>query len=208
MAYIGATPTPIPLTATDIPDLPATKITSGTFPALNGSNLTNISAGKIGQVVNVTLKTAFAQTISGDTAVLNDGSNDVAISITPSASSSKVLVSINIGRMTGNNSSNGWGTLFTLQRNGSSVSDAQSTGYGSESKGTFFHGTESLSYSNGVNFTFVDSPSATSEQTYKFLVRPHGSGKTIHINRYYTSAGSGGYRGSTITTLQAMEILA
>ena len=47
MAFIGATPTPVPLTATDIPDLPATKITSGTFPALNGSNLTNLDASDL-----------------------------------------------------------------------------------------------------------------------------------------------------------------
>ena len=45
MAYIGQAPTPLPLTASDIPDLPATKITSGTFPALDGSNLTGVSAG-------------------------------------------------------------------------------------------------------------------------------------------------------------------
>lgn len=47
MGYIGKTPTPQPLTATDIPDLPATKITSGTFPALNGSNLTNLDAADL-----------------------------------------------------------------------------------------------------------------------------------------------------------------
>ena len=47
MAYIGKTPTPQPLTATDIPDLPATKITSGTFPALNASNLTNLDAADL-----------------------------------------------------------------------------------------------------------------------------------------------------------------
>lgn len=47
MAYIGQAPTPLPLTATDIPDLPATKITSGTFPALNGSNLTNLDASDL-----------------------------------------------------------------------------------------------------------------------------------------------------------------
>ena len=47
MGYIGKFPTPQPLTATDIPDLPATKITSGTFPALNGSNLTNLDASDL-----------------------------------------------------------------------------------------------------------------------------------------------------------------
>lgn len=47
MAYIGKTPTPAPLTSGDIPDLPATKITSGTFPALNASNLTNLDAADL-----------------------------------------------------------------------------------------------------------------------------------------------------------------
>ncbi len=43
MGFIGRVPTPIPLTSSDIPDLPATKITSGAFPAIDGSNLTGIS---------------------------------------------------------------------------------------------------------------------------------------------------------------------
>ena len=56
MAYIGQAPTPLPLTATDIPDLPATKITSGTLadarfpstlPAVSGANLTGISSGLV-----------------------------------------------------------------------------------------------------------------------------------------------------------------
>ncbi len=47
MGFIGKQPTPAPLTASDIPDLPATKITSGTFPALNGSNLTSLPAGNL-----------------------------------------------------------------------------------------------------------------------------------------------------------------
>lgn len=47
MAFIGRTPTPVPLTSSDIPDLPATKITSGTFPALNASNLTNLDAADL-----------------------------------------------------------------------------------------------------------------------------------------------------------------
>ena len=47
MGFIGVQPASVPLTADDVPDLPATKITSGTFPALNGSNLTSLPAGNL-----------------------------------------------------------------------------------------------------------------------------------------------------------------
>ena len=50
--YIGKIPTPVPLGANDIPDLPATKITSGTFPALDGSNLTGIEGTATGTIVS------------------------------------------------------------------------------------------------------------------------------------------------------------
>ena len=46
MGFIGVQPATVPLSVNDVPDLPATKITSGTFPALNGSNLTGITAGE------------------------------------------------------------------------------------------------------------------------------------------------------------------
>lgn len=44
---IGGTPTWRALVAGDAPNLPATKITSGTFPALNGSNLTNLTVANL-----------------------------------------------------------------------------------------------------------------------------------------------------------------
>jgi len=52
MPFIGNQPTPIPLSITDIPDLPATKITSGAFPALDGSNLTGIEGTATGTIVS------------------------------------------------------------------------------------------------------------------------------------------------------------
>jgi len=94
MAYIGQAPTPLPLTATDIPDLPATKITSGTFPALNGSNLTNISAGKVLQVVS-TSTTAEYGTTSGS---FNTWS-DINRTIIPLSANSKFMCILNAGRI-------------------------------------------------------------------------------------------------------------
>lgn len=190
--------------------LNATQGLTGTLPAVSGANLTNVSAGKIGQVTQELFPASFQQTLnSSSPATLNDGSNDVDISITPTATSSKVLVMFNLGRVTGANSSSGYGTLFKIQRNGSDISTAIGTGFSSEEKGTFFHGTEALSYSNGVTFSFIDSPNTTSACNYSLLVTAHSTGDVVvSFNRYYTSVGNGGYRGSTLISLQAMEILA
>ena len=169
-----------------------------------------ISTGKIGQVTQELFPAAFQQTLNSNTpATLNDGSNDVDISITPTATSSKVLVMFNLGRVTGADTSSGYGTLFKIQRNGSDISTAIGTGFSVEEKGTFFHGTDSLSYANGVTFSFLDSPNSTSACNYSLLVTSHStSNYIVSFNRYYTSVANGGYRGSTIISLQAMEILA
>ena len=66
--------------------LDATKL-SGNLPALNGSALTNLSAGKILQVINQESTTGFATTSTTFVDVF-----DFTADITPSATSSKVLV--------------------------------------------------------------------------------------------------------------------
>ena len=164
--------------------------------------------GKVLQVVSENFKTAFQQTInSSSPQTLNDGTNNVDIAITPSSASNKILVSFNLGRVTGANTSTGYGTLFKIQRNGSDITNATGTGVSSEDKGTFFHGTENLSYASGITFSFLDEPNTTSECTYSLLVYSHSTNNyVLSFNRYYTTTGVGGYRGSTIIDLQAMEI--
>ena len=71
--------------------LDATKL-SGNLPAISGASLTGISAGKVLQVV-----TAISETsISSSSATYVD--SGVSCAITPSATSSKVLVMWNQGR--------------------------------------------------------------------------------------------------------------
>ena len=194
MAYIGATPTPIPLTATDIPDLPATKITSGTFPALNGSNLTNIDAGKVLQVVqtNYSGATSFAyDSTFGDIDVFDT-------SITPSSTSSKILVIFHINLSTSN-------LAYTKIRRGTTdiaIGDAASsrirvtTGHGSYSGDT----NRSFTYSA----TFLDSPSSTSQLDYNIQGYCETS-KTTYINRSANDPDSDtGYR--MVSSLTLMEI--
>ena len=164
--------------------------------------------GKVLQVVSENFKTAFQQTInSSSPQTLNDGTNDVDIAITPSSASNKILVSFNLGRVTGSNSGTNFGTLFKIQRNGSDITNATGTGVSSESKGTFYHGSDPITYASGITFSFLDEPNTTSECVYSLLVTSHStSNYVLSFNRYYTTTGAGGYRGSTIIDLQAMEI--
>nr|BAR19855.1 hypothetical protein [uncultured Mediterranean phage uvMED] len=110
MGYIGKFPTPQPLSATDIPDLPATKITSGTFPALNASNLTNLDAADLsgtlpalngsaltnvsaGKVLQHTTTTSgsFGGVSNWNVNSSSMTSTNITSSITPTVSSSKIV---------------------------------------------------------------------------------------------------------------------
>ena len=167
MGYIGKTPTPQPLTATDIPDLPATKITSGTFPALNGSNLTNISAGKVLQVL---------QAVKTDTTATNSTSfadlTGMTQAITPSATSSKILCMFdgNFGAYT--TSGNGQAVDFKLLRGSTAIHTPVEN---DESNPLEPYGENLFNHFTRMTLTKLDSPATTSSVTYKTQGRPHKS---------------------------------
>ena len=164
MAYIGQAPTPLPLTASDIPDLPATKITSGTFPALDGSNLTGVSAGKVGQVISAVTTTAtnIASTSYADTTA--------TASITPSATTSKVLVLVSINCNIDRDNSDGW-VGIKLLRDSTNIWEANEYIAWDEAGGV-----GAIKASDQASLVYLDSPSSTSALTYKV------QGKSSHTS--------------------------
>ena len=183
MGYIGKTPTPQPLTATDIPDLPATKITSGTFPALNGSNLTNldaadltgtlpaisganltgVSAGKVLQVVSAEDSSERSTSSSSFTDI-------VSASITPASTSNKVLVIVEVVDGSGFSKSVGHAMLY----NGSS-------------------GALRIGSANG---SFLHTTNTTSQKTYTVQFNSATNAATVLV----------GDNGSSVSSLTLMEI--
>ena len=207
MPYIGATPTPIPLTATDIPDLPATKITSGTFPALNGSNLTNISAGKVLQVVTNHDNTEKA--LSTGTTMTNY--SELNTSITPSATNSKILVMINFGAISfgRNDASLGYGQV-RYQISGGSVQDmagSEQLGANTMSAGDKHQFAVNLHQQDyrvdTTSMTLLHEPNTTTSTSYQVFVQAEGSSGVCKINKNYRDSGND-Y--STISTMTLMEI--
>ena len=183
----------------------------------NNNTLSAITAfptglgGKVLQIQQNTFTTKFAQTITGSSpATLNNGSNDIGVSITPSSASNKVLVTFNLGRVTAHNTGSGWGLAFGIQRGGSLISAAANSDGGNTPSYTWFAGTNSIYYdTEGISFQFLDSPSSTSAVTYTLKTLTHGSGNyVVTINGWYDSATGtvNGYQAGTITMVQAMEI--
>ena len=142
----------------DLTNLSASNLTSGTLPdarfpsvlpAVSGANLTNLpSGGKVLQVLQSTL-TSDISTSAGS--YVDTG---LSLAITPAATDSKVLVSMNMNFVRKNGDTN---VSFRIIRASTTiVSDIgnMDTGDGQQ-------------ITDVVNFQFLDAPSTSSAVTYK-----------------------------------------
>ena len=181
--------------------LDATKL-SGNLPAISGASLTGISAGKIGQVKTSHVNSVGLSTTSSDWADISGFS----VAITPTATSSKVWVIVTLGLGNGTQTSNNFTRLLR---------DSTSIGYGaslnSNVQGTSFWRVDQCGQSDYdidyASFSYLDSPSTTSETTYK--VQWGTNAGTLYLNRAGDLAGSGAYEHCpTASNITVMELLA
>ena len=191
MAYIGKTPTPAPLTSSDITNgivtgekLNADVISSQTelatapadtdeFLISDAGVLKRLDAsligggGKVLQVISATDSTARITTSTSYVTA----SNTLTANITPSATSSKVLIMLS---GTAYNSGN-HNTFYTIYRDSTNVASNSnqnelSTVYGDA----------------GVNvvplhISFLDSPNTTSQVTYQAYMKVNGSTGYLNV---------------------------
>ncbi len=140
--------------------LPASNLT-GTLPAIDGSNLTGVSGGKILQGP-ITDRWPERLTATHTSKAVVD--NDWSATITPSATSSKVLVQVQF-EYTFVEYSTSWSSHFTVYRDSTDIDPTAST--------SWQHGLW-VGYSPLANmgwqsafFQYVDSPNSTSALVYK-----------------------------------------
>lgn len=178
-------------------------ITSGT---ITGARLPN---GSVIQTVQNTYSTTFTQTVDGTSyAYINTGTEDMYVTITPSSSSSKVLVNFNFGRIAGHNTGTGWGLGMIIVRDGTSIALSTST---AGPLGSFNGGVVYPDYAPALNFSFLDSPASSTAVTYKIKVIGHtNSTYTMLVNRSGTTSTDvyNGWATETISTFIAQEIKA
>lgn len=171
-------------------------IPSGVTLTNNGS-ATGFGGGKIGQViqtvvagnVDVTSSSGTFADISGFTA-----------NITPSATSSKILVmaTINYG-----GTSNMYAAV-RLVRGSTAVGIGDAAGV--RTRSSAFTSSDDNSKAFSATFDFLDSPSSSSQQAYKLQVTLN-SGQTFKLNSEGENIDNAANH-RTISTLTLMEVLA
>ncbi len=148
----------------------AENLGGSTLPALSGTNLTSISAGKILQVQAA----SFTDTIS--TSSTSFGSTVITDQITPSATSSKIAMFINGGR----------GTFASGPAEGQIKVYRQIGGGGFSDLTTIM--LEALNEAGGyakptTTFNYLDSPNTTSAVDYTLYIK-------TNANTWYLNSGS------------------
>ena len=181
--------------------LDATVLT-GNLPALNGSSLTNVDAGKIGQIISTHVNSVDLSTTSSSWADISGFS----AAITPSATSSKVWVIVTLGLGNGTQTSNNFTRLLR-----DSTSIAYGASLNSNVQGTSYwrvdQGGQSDYDIDYASFSYLDSPSTTSETTYK--VQWGTNAGTLYLNRAGDLAGTDAYgHCPTASNITVMELLA
>ena len=178
-------------------------ITTGTItPA-------RLPAGTIVQTVQNSYTTEFTQSFDADVySYINNGTEDLYVTITPSSASSKILVTFCFGRLTAVvGSGANWGFGIIAVRDGTSIQ--LNTGTNSP-KTTFSGGVTVPDYSRGLTFSFVDSPSSSTAVTYKLKGVGHNdTARTAGFNRGDQIGTDSwlGYKDVTVTNFIAQEIV-
>ena len=137
----------------------------------------NMSAGSVIQTKSAAFTDTMSLTIDTRTDVTN-----LSLAITPSTTSSKILVMANISY--GGSDANLYGSGFLMR-------DSTDIGVGTTATGSRQNVSFGMDFGNGSLETyklrtasgiFLDSPSTTSSVTYKVQVR-HNVNGTMYINR-------------------------
>jgi hypothetical protein len=122
----------------------------------------------------------------------------ITLDITPSATSSKILVMTQLSMAVDNGGQPG----LKLLRDSTALNLGASASSRTQATTTYF--TEATWEMMPVSIMYLDSPSSTSALTYKVQGRTGGSGNTLYLNRTAADTDSSDYyrAGSSITLME------
>ena len=154
------------------------------------------TGGKILQVVSTTKTDTFSTTSGSFTNVTG-----LAATITPSSTSSKILVLVDVVVGWDNGATKVYGRI---------ARGSTGIGIGTPTGGYVQTGFEAFTnetyHSMPANLSYLDSPSTTSATTYNVQIRPQSAGQSVHCNRSHGYRASTTYDGTCASTITVMEI--
>ena len=156
----------------------------------------NVGAGNVLQVVSTTKTDTFSTTSTSPADITG-----LTVSITPTSSSSKILVIVSISL--GNNGSTG--SILRLLRdstliNSGDVASNRLLGYA-------YIGADSQYNIHTYSSNYLDSPATTSTITYKTQTHTT-SGNPVYVNRTSADRDTTTYDGRGASTITVMEVAA
>ena len=173
-----------------------------TFYNSSGQRLTSPAAtsGKVLQAA--TAEFTGTQTITTDDDTFTDVTS-LSVAITPSATNSKVLVLVCIGKVDANSDANT--AQFIVLRDSTRI--AVGTDTNSRIAASFTMGVGGANGNGGLHFSTLDSPSTTSSVTYKVGASCHNT--DVYINKWRTDTNNDdGPSARTASSITVMEIAA
>ena len=154
---------------------------------------TNPKAGNIIQVVSTTKTDTFTTTSTSFTDVTG-----LSVAITPSSTSNKILVIMSVDASNTVSSRSVIAGLFRGSTNllGSAVSNRK--------RGFQLANFGDTNVGESIGFQFLDSPSTTSETTYKVQIAAQAD--TAVVNRSGSDADNAGYGYRSASSITVMEV--
>ena len=176
--------------------------TTLTLPTTSGTVLTNASSLASSQLPAGSIIQVIQSTKTDATTVTSTSYVDVtglSLSITPSSTSSRILIMYSVDAGTNGDICHGYGTLV---RNSTEIFVANAAGI--RRCATFVVNTNGQGQYT-FSGSYIDSPSTTSATTYKIQVLS-SNGTAIAINRSGRDENLAGYDGRAVSSITAMEI--
>ena len=165
--------------------LDATKL-SGNLPAISGASLTGLTTGKIAQVVETNYSTYATNST-------NSFNTNMARTITPSATSSKIFVMVTAQVSKEAANTKVIGRIFR-EVGGSVTATRVCTDNHHWDGGTYGKRQATMS------IQWLDSPSTTAEINYQYAFASYDNSNGVHINNY----NAGGSYASQITCWEVL----
>ena len=181
------------LSATSVTGLSASSLTTGTLPNAQ------LAAGTIVQVKYAKKTDTFSTTSTSYVDL-----TDLSVSITPTSTSSKILVSWSVETGQANNASHLYLIVARDSTDDIFVADSAGSRTGASNVGNMVNAESEMQI---LSNSFLDSPSTTSATTYKLRIKS-SNGTEVFVNRSKRDNDAAAFDGRACSSLVVMEVKA